>query len=298
MGIHKRLWLAFAAMVAIYAITRADEKVLYDKESRYNTIVVTEDAAGLRTLWFRRGGARQSAVKLGDPDHLEFAYSRVMPVGLAFVETPRRVLMVGLGGGTIPMFLHKHYPKTVIDAVDIDPDVIDVAKRFFGFREDATLRAYAEDGRRFIEARPNHYDIIFLDAFGPDSIPYHLATREFLQAVRRALAPGGIAVGNIWDRDSNDLYDSMLRTYRDVFEELYVFDVRHSGNKILVALPRKERIEMDDLARRARQIARQKGFRFDLGKAVVYGYRRVTDEPLAGRVLRDDGPEDHDGATR
>lgn len=281
------LFAAFAAMLTVGLLAAADEKTLYKKQSKYSTIMVTEDDQGLRTMWFEENGARQSVVKVGDPDHLELAYARVVPVGLAFVPKPQRVLIVGLGGGTIPMFLHKHYPKATIDVVDIDPDVVDVAKRFFGFREDATLRAHVDDGRRFIENCRNPYDVIFLDAFSSENIPYHLATREFLQAVRKALTPGGAVVGNIWSRGSNPLYDSMVLTYRDVFEELYLFDVRRAGNEILVGLPRKQAVNRDDLARRASEIAKAKGFRFDLGGAVEYGFRRPPDDAFRGRVLLD-----------
>ena len=176
----------------------ADQTVLYEKESPFNTIVVTEDSRGLRTLYFERNGARQSVVKVGDPDHLVLPYARAMPVGLAFVKEPKRVLIVGLGGGTIPGFLHKHYPETRIDAVDIDPDVVDVARRFFGFREDATMKAHVADGRRFIEECEEPYDVIVLHAFCSDSIPYHLATREFLQALRPALPRWGFCVATVW----------------------------------------------------------------------------------------------------
>ncbi len=287
MKTRKLLPLGLLAFLGLCAIAPAQQKVLYEKQSPYNTIVVTEDDQGLRTLWFEEGGARQSVVKLGDPDHIELPYAEVMPVGLALVEEPKRVLIVGLGGGTIPSFLRKHYPKMAIDVVDIDPDVVAVAKRFFGFREDATMRAHVADGRRFIEQRGGRYDVIFLDAFGSENIPYHLATREFLQAVRRALTPKGIAVGNVWSSSSNRLYDSMVRTYQDVFDQLYIVDVRDAGNKILIALPRKGRIKRDDLARRAGTISRQKQFPFDMGELVTYGFRYAGERNRRGRVLTD-----------
>ena len=149
------------------------------------------------------------------------------------------------------------------------------------------MHAYVDDGRRFIERCRNPYDIIFLDAFGSDNVPYHLATQEFLQAVRRALTPNGIAVGNIWSRSSNPLYDSMVRTYQDVFDELYILDVQGAGNKILIALPRKQPINRDDLARRATRISKEKHFRFDMGELVVYGYRHPQKKNARGRVLVD-----------
>lgn len=284
--------VAVVAVLALCVLAPAQQTVLYEKESPYNTIVVTEDSRGLRTLYFEKNGARQSVVKVGDPDHLVLPYARAMPVGLAFVKKPERVLIVGLGGGTIPGFLHEHYPQARIDSVDIDPDVVDVAKKFFGFREDATMRAYVADGRQFIEECEKPYDVIFLDAFGSDNIPYHLATREFLISVRRALAPRGVCVGNVWSRYSNPLYDSMVRTYQEVFDELYIIDVQGAGNKILIAVPREERIERDDLARRAKRIGEEKEFPFDMGQVVRYGYQYLEEENTRGRVLLDKDKRD------
>ena len=284
---RKLLLLAPVVVHALCVVLQAEQKVLYEKESPYTKVVVTEDGRGLRTLLFGDDGVRQSVVKVGDPDHLELQYARAMPAALAFVENPRRVLIVGLGGGTIPSFLRKHYPQMTIDVVDIDPVVVDVAKKFFGFREDAAMRAYVEDGRRFIEECRNPYDIIFLDAFGAENIPYHLATREFLEAVRRALTPKGVAVGNIWGSWSNPLYDSMVRTYEVVFDELYELDVKNTGNKILIALPRKQEIGRDELAQRASAISTARNFPFDMGPVVTYGYRRGKREGSGGRVLWD-----------
>src|SRR5713101_1830935 len=191
------LHVGLSALAALSVLACAAETVIYEKPSHYNTIVVTEDSNGLRTLLFERGGSRQSVVKPGDPDHLELPYARVALAGLALCEEPRRILVVGLGGGTLPMFLRGHYPAAAIDVAEIDPDVVDVAKKFFGFREDERMRAHVGDGRQFIEnAVQPHYDVIFLDAFGARDVPKHLTTREFLQITRRALVPNGVAVAN------------------------------------------------------------------------------------------------------
>ena len=224
--------LVVGGLVVLVAKDRIDGTILYEKDSTYNHIVVREKKRGLRSLLFERDGGLQSVVKLGDPDHIELPYAKTMFVGLAFVEKPRRILVIGLGGGTIPGFLHKHYPQAMIDVVDIDPDVLAVARKYFGFREDRSLKAHIEDGRRFVEKCTRPYDLVFLDAYGNGFIPYHLVTREFLLAVRRALHPGGVVVGNVWGSHSNPLHDSMLRTYQDVFQELYRFNaalVHNSG---------------------------------------------------------------------
>ncbi|HKA58197.1 MAG TPA: fused MFS/spermidine synthase, partial [Gemmatimonadales bacterium] len=213
------------------------ESVLYEKKSEYSTVVVTDEGDGLRALRFGRNGVRQSLVKPGDPEFLGLPYTRVALTGLGLCDAPRRMLVLGLGGGTLPAFLRRHYPDAEIDAVDIDPEVAFVAREYFGFREDARMRIHVADGRKFIESVRQPYDAIFLDAFGSDAVPPHLTTQEFLRAVRRAVSPGGVVIGNIWDRAYNRLYDSMVRTYREVFDELFVVAVADSGNRILLALP-------------------------------------------------------------
>ena len=120
-------WFACVALVALAALARADQTVLFEKTSAYNTIVVTEEENGVRALRFGRNGVRQSVVKVGDPDYLALPYVQVALVGLALSGDPRRFLVVGLGGGTLPMFLRMYYPNATIDAVVIDPEVVDVA---------------------------------------------------------------------------------------------------------------------------------------------------------------------------
>ncbi len=283
---RRALLLAGVLTAALAAPALAYEAVLYEKTSPYASIVVTDEGDGLRALRFGRNGVRQSLVKPGDPEFLGLPYTRVALTGLALCEEPRRMLVVGLGGGTLPAFLRRHYPDAVIDAVDIDPEVAFVAREYFGFREDDRMRIHVADGRKFIESVRQPYDAIFLDAFGSDSVPAHLTTREFLRAVRRAVSPGGVVIGNIWDRAYNRLYDSMVRTYREVFDELFVVGVGDSGNRILFALPRRQPLARDDLARLVRDSQAAKRFRFDMGELVQRGLL-PADADGGGVVLRD-----------
>lgn len=287
MNLRLLFHIALFAFVALAALARADEKVLYEKPAMFGTIVVTEDDNGLRALRFGRSGPRQSVVKPGDPDYLGLPYVRAAFVGLALCEEPRRLLVVGLGGGTLPMFLRKHYPNATIDAVDIDPNVVDVAQRFFGFRQDEYMRAHVADGRQFIEQTRQPYDAIFLDAFGSDSVPAHLTTQEFLRAVRRAVKPDGVVIGNVWGRYSNPLYDSMVRTYQEVFDELFILDVQGAGNMILLALPRRQPLNRDELAQLARKVSTAKRFPFDFADMVNYGFLHAQEKNQRGRVLSD-----------
>jgi spermidine synthase len=279
--------LLLVALLACANLAHAAETVLYEKQSPYNNIIVTEDSAGMRVLRFEKNGARQSIVKLGDPDYLGFAYTRSAFAGLALSEEPRRILIVGLGGGTMPMFLRKYYPEATIDAVDIDPDVVSVAKEYFGFREDERLRAHAADGRKFIENAREPYDVIFLDAFGARNVPPPLTTVEFIRAVRRAVKPGGVVIGNIWARPANPLYDSMVRTYQEVFNELFIVEAPGTSNRILLALPRKQPLQHLQLVQLARQLGKEKRFPFDLGDIDEGTFAYASRKSTEGRVLRD-----------
>ena len=282
-------WRVYAALalLAMSAIAPAAEKVLYDKPSAYNNIIVTEDESGYRVLRFERNGARQTIARPGDPTFLGFAYTKVAFAGLALAEDVKRIAIVGLGGGTMPVFLRHYYPNATIDVVEIDPDVVKVAKEYFGFREDPALRAHVGDGRKFVESVREPYDVVFLDAFGTRNVPPHLATVEFLRAVKRSVKPSGVVIGNIWGRASNPLYDSMVRTYQEVFDELYIVDVPGTTNKIMLSLTRKQALDRAQFAKLARNLGTGKGFNFDAGDIAEDQFTNAGRKSGSGKVLRD-----------
>lgn len=263
------------------------EKILVARHSAFQAIRLTQDAAGLRTLRFGVDGAPQSVVKAEDPRHLELPYARILPASLAFSPNPHRVLIVGLGGGTLPRFLHSHFPEMMIEVVELDPDVVAVAKEYCGFKEDARLRVHVGDGRDFIEASDGGHDVIVLDSFDTDSIPAHLTTLEFVNAVRKALSPEGIAVANVWGRATNPLYGSMLQTYRAAFADVYILDVPVPGTKLFVALSHPREMTRDELIENARAISRIRGFGYELSDSIA-GFRNAACETVrGGSVLRD-----------
>lgn len=265
----------------------SDERVLAALHTGFNQIVVTENRFGVRTLRFGHEGVCQSMVKVGDPGHLELPYTAVLPLCLGFVGVPRRALIVGLGGGALPMFLHRHLPDLAVEVVELDPGVLEVACEFFGFAEDSRMRVWIEDGRDFIEGCAGGYDLVILDGFDAESIPVHLRTLEFLEAVKRVLAPGGIAVANVWGRSFNTLYSDMLRTYAAAFEEVYVLDVEGPGTKIFIGCPKTRGVSRAQLVDRAAEVSQRYGFRHALAGALA-GFRTAREERVGpGIVLRD-----------
>jgi spermidine synthase len=120
-----------------------------------------------------------------------------MTIAAIYPQDVKRVLMLGLGGGAITTYLGRFLPDATIDTVELDPGVIDVAKKYFGIRETNKSRLLESDGRVFLNRHREPYDIIIADAFTGSYIPFHLMTKEFYGLVRERLAPNGVAAFNI-----------------------------------------------------------------------------------------------------
>lgn len=249
--------------------TRVGARVVHQATSPYGDIRVVERYDGLRSLYTGEGRARQSALYPDRPLHLESAYTRTAMIGPALAPPGGHILFVGLGGGAMPMFTRRVRPSARIEVVEIDPAIVEVAQEWFGFRPDERLEVHVDDGRAYIErSPPGTYDLIVLDAFSDDEIPITLATREFLEAVRAALAPDGIVVSNLWG--SNARYPAMLATYAAVFEHRQLVRVRRGTQRILVASSNRP-LEPDSLVAAAARFTREGGLPFDLVPLVRRG---------------------------
>jgi len=249
------------------------EDVLYEGQTLSGLTRITQNANGIRVLRFGQNGPRQSVVKMGDLDYLGLPYTKAAMIGLAFTDYVERILVIGLGGGNIPMFLRKHYPDTHIDA-----QIIALAKRYFNFSDDSSLHVYAQDGRKFITQVQKPYDLIFLDAFTEAGIPRHLATKEFLLTLKKGLKHSGVIIANLWGTQAvNPLYKSMLRTYQEVFPEVYRLSVPEAGNKVVIALPALTARPLKNISERAHQISIQKQLPFNLSEILNPGLIKLID---------------------
>jgi spermidine synthase len=180
----------------------------------------------------------QSQVNLSNLRQQRLEYTRLAFCGLLYQPQPKRVLVLGLGGGVIPREMHYYYPDIEIDVVEIDPDIPPIAKQYFGFSTDDKLKVHIDDGRMFIKKQllqepVPKYDIIILDAFNSEYIPFHLMTSEFLDQVNGVLADDGVVVANVFY--SNRLFDAELKTFLAVFERCQVFQGKRSMNAMLAA---------------------------------------------------------------
>jgi spermidine synthase len=227
-----------AALVALLACVpatgaHAGEVVLHTERSLYRQIVVYEDD-GQRCMRFtRQGSARQSCMTLADPRRITFDYLRMMLGALYVAPEPRRILVIGLGGGTLVDALQRVLPQSEIDAVEIDSAVVRVAQRYFAFQPGPRVQVHEQDGRVFVKRAlrsGRKYDLVMLDAYDHEYIPEHLLTQEFLREVQGVLAPDGVVAANTFS--SSRLYDHESATYASVFGPF--FNLKRS-NRVIIA---------------------------------------------------------------
>jgi hypothetical protein len=196
-----------------------------------------------------------------------------------------RILVVGLGGACIQRFLHDRLPDAIIESVELDPAVRDVARRFFALKEDDRQIVHIGDGREFIEKTDQRYDLIMLDAFSADSIPYMLATREFLLAVKERLRPGGVVCANLW-RGVRE-YPDMLKTYEDVYPEWRLLYCADGTNAILIALPTRRDLATEQWLELARKYEQAHATTLKLDALIDRGLVRDVRIPDGARILLD-----------
>lgn len=215
----------------------AQMRLVHSERSLYREVLVYE-YSGQRCICFTRECrlGRQSCQSLRRPREFTMNYTRMMLGGALYMNPdPRRILIVGLGGGTLPTALSELLPQAQIDVVEIDPAVTRVARRYFGFRDGPRQRVIEEDGRIFVKRAGREgrkYDLIMLDAFDHQYIPEHLLTREYLGEVKALLSPDGVLAANTFS--SSRLYAHESTTYAAVYGEFYNLK---RENRVILARP-------------------------------------------------------------
>lgn len=251
-------------------------------ETEYNDIFITKRRAEL-TMAFQLKGFNytESATNLRDADDLPIAYTRAMTAALAYPPEPKKILMLGLGGGSISTYLGRAMPESTIDTVEIDPGVIAAAKKYFGIRENARVKYLSADGRVFLKRSTQRYDLILVDAYYGGYVPFHLLTQEFYTLVKERLAPGGAAAFNV--HDGTKLYISTVKTLAAVFKSVALHP---SGEGEVIAVATAEDAPSGDvLANRATALQERHGFRFPLPRLVE---RRIPHPSMQGAELLTD----------
>jgi spermidine synthase len=193
--------------------------------SPYHVVNVT-DHGFIRVLRFTRN--RQSSMYVDAPFETDFEYPGYFHITMAVKPDAARTLVIGLGGGTVVKRMWRDYPAMRIDAVELDPMVVDVARRFFELPDDERIRVFTDDGRAFLETCTDAYDIALIDAFDEDQVPRPLTTEEFMRALRDRLTPDGAVAYNFIGMargEKSKPFRSLYRTMRNVWRNVWVFVV-------------------------------------------------------------------------
>lgn len=214
----------------------------HEEVSAFSQIRIRRDG-DVRALTFVRDNGRevvQSRVSLTAPHTLLSPYARTMFASYLYQPHPRRVLIVGLGGGAMVRFLTHHEPQVQIDAVEIDPAVVRLADEYFAVRAGGNVRVHTADAVEFVESTEDRYDLILMDAFlrpssdtDPTGVPTRLKTLAFLGRLKRALSPGGVVAFNVNEHAS--VAEDILAVVA-VFGDAAVYRSPPADNKVVIAV--------------------------------------------------------------
>jgi spermidine synthase len=242
LGLRPRWALAPIGVLALLVVpvgtikaADGEGRVIHEADTEYQYARVLEYPDGRRQLELNEGQAVHSTyyphtVLTGD--YWDGFLVAPFATGRG---APERVAMLGNGAGTTARAYGRYFPSTAVDAVEIDGELFDIGRRYFGLRDRPGLRMIAEDARPFLRRTEARYDAIFIDCYRQPYIPFYLTTREFFELARDRLRPGGVIAINIGHPESSDRLEKVLSaTAGEVFEHV-IRDPIEDTNTVLLA---------------------------------------------------------------
>ncbi len=236
LGIKRKRYILLLLMIFIFNMSPKDlePNILFKKESPYNLVKVKEIRDGKLVLllnsnkWFHSIFNPESELVNGYYDYMNIAPA---------ITDAKEILILGMGAGTSAKQFLKYFNANV-DAVEIDPAVIEAGKEYFGLKESERLHIYAEDARPFLQNSKKMYDVIELDVYhGGVYAPFYVLTQEFFQSAFDHLTPGGVLVMNVLSPFQAEkrtlLVDTVGKTMSTIFPSLYKMEM--SMNHLLFA---------------------------------------------------------------
>jgi spermidine synthase len=230
------------------AMTSEGTRVLFERDSPYHHVRVTQRPGRERDLYL--DATLQARLYVGDPNDRGLQYPEYVHITRLIRPSVRRALLIGLGAGTLAKQFTRYYPDTTVDAIEIDPLVVEAAEKFFGVRAGERLRIHVGDGRAFLSRQNERYDLISIDAYTRgrygSTIPPHLVTREFFLQAREKLTAEGFVHFHSYAPRQNRFTRSIYKTMASVYPSLFVF-----GHSELIASNVPIQIDAAELTDRA-----------------------------------------------
>ncbi|KGO32913.1 MAG: hypothetical protein WBN83_05260 [Desulfoprunum sp.] len=190
---------------------------------------------GLRSLFFA-SRFLQSSMSPDHPERLELSYTRYMLLGLPALDSIERILIVGIGAGSLVRYCHHHFPESIIDAVDNSPLVIALARRYFLLPENDRVRIHCEDGLAFLAATAadRRYDLILVDAFDHRGMAANIYSTPFFMQCATVLADEGMLSCNLFSGDAGRL-DAIRESIASCLDGQIFVPVPDRGNAVILA---------------------------------------------------------------
>jgi spermidine synthase len=270
LGLPRRYALVPIGIAALLAVPvgtvkgSSEGRVIHEVDTEYQYARVVEYPDGERRLELNEGLAIHSLYRPGTV--LTGGYWDAFLVDPLTVrpEPPGHVAMLGTGAGTTARAYGRYFPDTVIDAVEIDGELLDIGRRYFDLRSRPQLRLHAEDARPFLRRTGERFDAIFLDTYRQPYIPFYLTTKEFFALARERLRPGGAVLINVGHPAESDRLEKVLSaTLGAVFRHVARDPVKRT-NTILIASdapPSRATLERAELPADLRTLASEAGAR-------------------------------------
>ena len=238
------------------------------------------DVGRLRFLHFDLDNV-QSAMHLEHPDRLSLAYTRMMMAFLLFNGSPGRILLLGLGGGSLAKFCYHRLPASAITAIEVNPHVIALREEFGIPKDDQRFRVIHGDGVTYVSGGGHHKDVILADACDRVGIAPEMDTHTFSRSAWRRLSDAGVFVLNLCgDRLS---WPSHLAKLRGVFGEAFLtLPGRRDGNVIVLAFKRPTvELRWEAVEAAARELMSRFGLDFPrYAKRIARDWKRRRHVPL------------------
>jgi len=239
------------------------EHIIYKCSSDEGFIEVGQNQ-NTRSLYFGND-AKQSCMDIFHPERLVLSYTRAMMASLIFMPQPHKILMIGLGGGSIAKFLLQHYPDCSIDIVEIRSDVVKIARAYFNLPEDERMQIFVDDASRFLRnqnGRYPQYDLILIDAFNHDGVSESIKSFEFFEYCFERLENRGIVATNLWD-NKNDHAREINQTMEHIFSRNVLnLPVPDRGNLIVFTAKYKRTLQLSKTYIIANDLEQAQGLEF------------------------------------
>jgi spermidine synthase len=233
---------------SLWVSEQSPRGILFEKNSFYHRIRVAEwRSPGREVVWALYLDTTIEGAQPKSSSRVILGYQQYWELANVLCSRMERAVFLGGGAFAMPEALCRAYPDAVVEVVEIDPEVIEVGKRFFKLNQHPELRTYTADARRHLADSPGGYDLIFGDVYnGLRYVPHHLVTREFFEIVRSRLNVDGVYMMNAISAltgDGSHLFQSICRTLQEVFDHVFVFasnqdDLDETQHVILVASQR------------------------------------------------------------